>query len=103
MTGSRAKDGTLVLAQAAEWTVGLLPKVGTWEGGRWVAGDKDELMSGCWCHGHVEMSKSPLDFGAQRLAVRCGPGRGLRRDALPPSQERTQIKKKGLGVGVPGR
>ena len=78
MTGSRAKDDTSVLARAAEWTLGLFPKVGTCERGRWVVGDKDELMSGCWCRGHVEISGSPLDFGAQRPAVRCGPGRGVR-------------------------
>lgn len=94
MTGSRAKDGTSVLARAAEWTLGLFPKVGTCEGGRWVVGDKDELMSGCWCRGHVEMSGSPLDFGAQRPAVRCGPGRGVRRDA---------DKEEGAWRGLPER
>lgn len=58
-------------------------------GGWW--GDKDELMSGCWCRGHCGDAGSPLDFGAQRPAVRCGPGRGVRRDA--------DKKKKGLGGG----
>ena len=62
--------------------------------GRWVVGDKDELMSGCWCRGHVEISGSPLDFGAQRPAVRCGPGRGVRRDT---------DKEEAAWRGLPGR
>lgn len=73
-----------VLARAAEWTVGLSPKVGTWHGGRWGVGDEDELVSGCWCTGHGEMSG--------RLAVRYGPGSGLGRDTLPPPRERMRVK-----------